>query len=261
MRILNIAAAALLVGATASAQDEPARRAATEVNARVPLERAMKGAPVLGGNDRRRHPGPRRRQPHQQENDWSRLSRRRRAHAARGGSPERRGDDLDHRSGRRLLLLARRNEQGRVADADGRRRSHHGQDRGDRRSKPRARIWKSESPRSRRPAAVLLLPVSAGSPLSAPCRRRRPAAGAGRGGAGGTMMRTPAADGSGSPRAQNDRRASRRGAEDHDDDSRGPGRQRAADQYRVRAVALARSQHPRDDEARGSPHRRVDLPA
>ena len=45
MRILNIAAAALLVGATASAQDEPARRAATEVNARVPLERAMKGAP------------------------------------------------------------------------------------------------------------------------------------------------------------------------------------------------------------------------
>jgi hypothetical protein len=45
MRILNIAAAALLVGATASAQDEPARRAATEVAARVPLERAMKGAP------------------------------------------------------------------------------------------------------------------------------------------------------------------------------------------------------------------------
>jgi hypothetical protein len=45
MRILNITAVALLVGATASAQDEPARRAATEVAARVPLERAMKGAP------------------------------------------------------------------------------------------------------------------------------------------------------------------------------------------------------------------------
>lgn len=46
MRVLNIAAAALLVGAaTASAQDEPARRAATEVAARVPLEMPAKGAP------------------------------------------------------------------------------------------------------------------------------------------------------------------------------------------------------------------------
>jgi hypothetical protein len=45
MRVLNIAAAALLVGATASAQDEPARRAATEVAARVPLEMPTKGAP------------------------------------------------------------------------------------------------------------------------------------------------------------------------------------------------------------------------
>ena len=45
MRVANIAAAALLVGATASAQDEPARRAATEVAARVPLEAPTKGAP------------------------------------------------------------------------------------------------------------------------------------------------------------------------------------------------------------------------
>jgi hypothetical protein len=45
MRVLTIAAAALLVGATASAQDEPARRAATEVAARVPLEVPTKGAP------------------------------------------------------------------------------------------------------------------------------------------------------------------------------------------------------------------------
>jgi hypothetical protein len=45
MRVVNIAAAALLVGATASAQDEPARRAATEVAARVPLEMPTKGAP------------------------------------------------------------------------------------------------------------------------------------------------------------------------------------------------------------------------
>jgi hypothetical protein len=45
MRRLNIAAAALLISTSAFAQDEPARRAATEVAARVPLERAMKGAP------------------------------------------------------------------------------------------------------------------------------------------------------------------------------------------------------------------------
>ena len=45
MRVVTIAAAALLVGATASAQDEPARRAATEVAARVPLEVPTKGAP------------------------------------------------------------------------------------------------------------------------------------------------------------------------------------------------------------------------
>jgi hypothetical protein len=45
MRVVTIAAAALLVGATASAQDEPARRAATEVAARVPLEMPTKGAP------------------------------------------------------------------------------------------------------------------------------------------------------------------------------------------------------------------------
>ena len=45
MRVSTLAAAALLVGATASAQDEPARRAATEVAARVPLEMPTKGAP------------------------------------------------------------------------------------------------------------------------------------------------------------------------------------------------------------------------
>ena len=45
MRVVTIAAAALLVGASASAQDEPARRAATEVAARVPLEVPTKGAP------------------------------------------------------------------------------------------------------------------------------------------------------------------------------------------------------------------------
>jgi hypothetical protein len=45
MRVLTIAAAAVLVSATAFAQDEPARRAAVEVAARVPLEKAIKGAP------------------------------------------------------------------------------------------------------------------------------------------------------------------------------------------------------------------------
>src|SRR5687767_4226762 len=45
MRVVNITAAVLLVGATASAQDEPARRAAAEVAARVPLEAPTKGAP------------------------------------------------------------------------------------------------------------------------------------------------------------------------------------------------------------------------
>src|SRR5687768_6537508 len=45
MRVVTIAAAALLIGASASAQDEPARRAATEVAARVPLEMPTKGAP------------------------------------------------------------------------------------------------------------------------------------------------------------------------------------------------------------------------
>lgn len=45
MRVVTIAAAALLVAATGSAQDEPARRAAAEVAARVPLEMPTKGAP------------------------------------------------------------------------------------------------------------------------------------------------------------------------------------------------------------------------
>jgi hypothetical protein len=45
MRIMNIAAIALLAASTVSAQDEAARRAATEVMARVPLEKALKGAP------------------------------------------------------------------------------------------------------------------------------------------------------------------------------------------------------------------------
>lgn len=45
MRLTTLTGAALLIAASASAQDEPARRAATEVAARVPLERAIKGAP------------------------------------------------------------------------------------------------------------------------------------------------------------------------------------------------------------------------
>ena len=45
MRIAATTAFAILAANTAFAQDEPARRAATEVAARVPLERAMKGAP------------------------------------------------------------------------------------------------------------------------------------------------------------------------------------------------------------------------
>ena len=44
MRIASLTAAALLVAAGGYAQDEPARRAATEVAARVPLEGAIKGA-------------------------------------------------------------------------------------------------------------------------------------------------------------------------------------------------------------------------
>jgi hypothetical protein len=45
MRTTMMTCAAVLMAATGYAQDEAARRAATEVAARVPLERAMKGAP------------------------------------------------------------------------------------------------------------------------------------------------------------------------------------------------------------------------
>jgi hypothetical protein len=45
MRIMNLTCAAVLVAATGYAQDEAARRAATEVAARVPLERPVKAAP------------------------------------------------------------------------------------------------------------------------------------------------------------------------------------------------------------------------
>ena len=45
MRLMTLTCAALLAAAPAFAQDEAARRAATEVAARVPLERAIKGAP------------------------------------------------------------------------------------------------------------------------------------------------------------------------------------------------------------------------
>ena len=45
MRIAVLTTIALMSSAAAFAQDEAARRAATEVAARVPLERAMKGAP------------------------------------------------------------------------------------------------------------------------------------------------------------------------------------------------------------------------
>jgi hypothetical protein len=45
MRVTTLTCAALLIAASGYAQDEPARRAATEVAARVPLERAIKGAP------------------------------------------------------------------------------------------------------------------------------------------------------------------------------------------------------------------------
>jgi nucleoid-associated protein YgaU len=45
MRVLKIATAALLVSATAFAQDELARKQAVEYAARVPLENAVKGAP------------------------------------------------------------------------------------------------------------------------------------------------------------------------------------------------------------------------
>jgi len=45
MKVLKFAAAALLVSAPVFAQDDSARRQATEVAARVPLEKAMKGAP------------------------------------------------------------------------------------------------------------------------------------------------------------------------------------------------------------------------
>lgn len=45
MRVLSIAALTLLAGATAYAQDDTARRIAVETAARVPLEKATKGAP------------------------------------------------------------------------------------------------------------------------------------------------------------------------------------------------------------------------
>src|SRR5215212_5774923 len=45
MRVMKFAAAALLLSAPVFAQDEAARRQATEVAARVPFERATKGAP------------------------------------------------------------------------------------------------------------------------------------------------------------------------------------------------------------------------
>jgi len=45
MRIAGLMGAALLMAGSGYAQDEPARRAATEVAARVPLEQAVKGAP------------------------------------------------------------------------------------------------------------------------------------------------------------------------------------------------------------------------
>jgi hypothetical protein len=45
MRTTMVTCAALLIAASGYAQDEAARRAATEVAARVPLERAIKGAP------------------------------------------------------------------------------------------------------------------------------------------------------------------------------------------------------------------------
>jgi hypothetical protein len=45
MRIMTLTCVALLAASTLYAQDEPARKAATEVAARVPLEKALKGAP------------------------------------------------------------------------------------------------------------------------------------------------------------------------------------------------------------------------
>ena len=45
MRMMKLTCAALLIAASANAQDEPARRVATEVAARVPLEQGMKGVP------------------------------------------------------------------------------------------------------------------------------------------------------------------------------------------------------------------------
>ena len=45
MRIAVLTTVALMSSAVAFAQDEAARRAATEVAARMPLEQAVKGAP------------------------------------------------------------------------------------------------------------------------------------------------------------------------------------------------------------------------
>src|SRR5688572_1736418 len=45
MRFMTITGLALLVSAPVLAQDEPARRTAVEVAARVPFEKALKGAP------------------------------------------------------------------------------------------------------------------------------------------------------------------------------------------------------------------------
>ena len=45
MKVLRFTCAALLLSAPVFAQDEMARRQAVEVAARVPFEKAMKGAP------------------------------------------------------------------------------------------------------------------------------------------------------------------------------------------------------------------------
>lgn len=45
MRTMGLTAAAMLIAASGHAQDERARKAATEIAARVPLEQAVKGAP------------------------------------------------------------------------------------------------------------------------------------------------------------------------------------------------------------------------
>ena len=61
MRVAITTAAMLLASLPALAQDDAARRAATEVAARVPFERAIKGAPytadtVIEGTQAWKHP-------------------------------------------------------------------------------------------------------------------------------------------------------------------------------------------------------------